>query len=185
MIRFTPSRTYLTAAAVALGLAVFSGWCARSWTPALIPAVLFCASAGLVLFLGTRPVIEIRDSGVVVGSRRILWSEIRRVDQTGWVSPLVVDLTLGGGERMRLLYSGTVDSCNHLLRVLQQNSTQALLNGVPYAQVWGETAPQPEPEVEPRAAAGPRYRLLNDEDEAEVERLYHKLKTAGHLDSEK
>jgi len=182
MMRFGPSRTYLSAAAVALGLAAFSGWCARNWTPAAIPAALFVASAALVFYLGTRPVIEVRDSGLIIGSRRILWSEIRRVDQTGWISPLVVDLTLAGGERLRILYPGAVESCNHLLRVLQQNSTHALLNGVPYRQVWGEPMPrQGAPLQEP----APRYRVLTEDDEAEVERLYQKLKTAGHLDPDK
>ena len=180
MMRFGPSRTYLSAAAVAFGLAAFSGWCARNWAPAAIPAVLFVASAGLVLYLGTRPVIEVRDSGLLIGSRKMLWGEIRRVDQTGWISPLAVDLTLAGGDRLRVLYPGSVESCNQLLRLLQQSSTQALLNGIPYRQVWGETVRQAAP---PEPA--PRYRLLNEDDEAEVERLYQKLKTAGHLDSDK
>lgn len=180
MIRFTPSRTYLSAAAIAFGLAAFSGWCARTWPAAAIPAVLFVGSAGLVLYLGTRPSIEVRDSGVILGSRRVLWNEIRRVDQTGWISPLVVYLTLAGGERIRVLFPGSIESCNHLLRLLQQNSTQALLNGIPHRQVWGEPSSAP-----PAPEQSPRVRLLTEEDEAEVERLYQKLKTAGHLDPDK
>jgi hypothetical protein len=180
MIRFTPSRTYLSAAAIAFGLAAFSGWCARNWPAAAIPAVLFVASAGLVLFLGTRPSIEVRESGLVLGSRRVVWPEIRRVDQTGWISPLVVYLSLAGGERIRVLFPGSVESCNHLLRLLQQNSTQALLNGIPYHQIWGEPVRPAAP-----AEAAQQVRLLTEEDEAEVERLYQKLRTAGHLDPDK
>jgi hypothetical protein len=33
-----------------------------------------------------------------------------------------------------------------------------------------------------RALPSPRYKLLRAEDEAEVERLFHQLKTVGHLE---
>jgi len=182
MMRFTPARTYLTAAAVALGLAVFSGWCAKAWLPALIPAALFLASGALVLFLALQPVIETRDNGLRIGKRLIPWKQIRRIDQTGWVSPLVVYLTLADSTRVRILYPGVIEACNHLSRLLQQNATESLINGVPYRQIWGDPV-----EVEPprKAATAPRYRLLTEEDEADVERLYQKLKTAGHMDPEK
>lgn len=182
MMRFTPARTYLTAAAVALGLAVFSGWWARTWLPAAIPAALFVASGGLVLFLGLRPAITIREKGLSIGKRPIEWKEIRRVDQTGWVSPLVAYLTLADGERVRILYSGTLESCNHLCRMLQQSSTDALINGIPHRQIFGDPT-EAKPVAKP--VPPPRYRLLTEEDEAEVERLYQRLKTAGHLDPEK
>jgi hypothetical protein len=180
MVRFSPSRTYLSAAAVALGLAVFSGWCATNWLPALVPALLFAASGALVSWLACRPVVEVEERGLRIGARRIAWREIRRVDQTGWISPLVLHLTLASGERVRLIYPGPVESSNLLLRLVQRNSTGALLNGVPYRQIWGEPAA-----AQPRGAAKPRYRLLTEADEAEVERLYHKLKAAGRLDPEK
>ncbi len=181
MIRFTPARTYLTVAAVALGLAAFSAWCARSWLPAVIPAVLFVASAAFVLWLGLRPAIEVTDQTLKAGSRLVKWSEVRRVDQTGWVSPMVADLTLADNSRLRLIYPGETESSNRLLRMIQQRSTQALINGVPHRQLFGEAA-------RPKAVAAqpaPKYRLLNEEDEADVERLYQKLRTAGSLDSEK
>ena len=38
------------------------------------------------------------------------------------------------------------------------------------------------PVVEAAQALPPRYRLLRPEDEAEVERLYQRLKTVGNLD---
>ncbi len=181
MIRFTPARTYLTAAAVAFGLAAFSAWCAIGWLPAAIPAVLFVVSGGFVLWLGVRPAIEVTDSTLKSGHRVVEWEEIRRVDQTGWISPMVADLTLRDGSRMRLLYPGETQQSNRLLRMIQQRSTRALINGVPHAQIFGEPA---EP-ARREALESPRYRLLTEEDEAEVERLYHKLRTAGRLDPEK
>jgi len=38
------------------------------------------------------------------------------------------------------------------------------------------------PGVERRQLASPRYQLLRPDDEAEVERLFQRLKTVGHLD---
>ena len=180
-LRFTPARTYLTAAAVALGLAVFSGWCAYRWLPAAVPAALFVVSAGGVLWLGLRPAIEVTEESLRTGKRTIAWREVRRVDQTGWISPMVVDLTLSDQTRLRLIYPGETEESNRLLRIIQQRSTAALINGVPYRQIFGE-APQAAPAAK---LSSPRYRLLTEDDEAEVERLYHKLRSAGRLDPEK
>lgn len=179
-IRFHPARTYLTIAAVALGLAVFSGWWTRLWLPAAIPAALFLATGGLALWLASRPVIEVSEEGLRIGSEFIAWRDIRRVDQTGWIAPLVADLTLSGKRRIRLIYPGETVNSNRLLRLIQQNATQALINGVPWRQIFGDTAPQQRAEP-----ARQRPRLLREEDEAEVERLYQKLRTAGRLDPEK
>lgn len=181
MIRFTPARTYLTAAAVAFGLAAFSGWCALRWLPSAIPAVLLLASALAVLWLGLRPTVEVTDTHLKSGRRTIPWTSVRRIDQTGWVAPMVVDLTLADQAKVRLIYPGETDNSNRLLRIIQQRSTLALINGVPHSQIFGEI---PKPQAKD-ALPPPRYPLLTPEDEAEVERLYHKLRTAGRLDPEK
>ncbi len=181
MIRFTPARTYLTAAAVAFGMAAFSGWCALSWWPAAIPAALFALSAGLVLWLGIRPAIEVTETDLRVGSETIAWDEIRRVDQTGWISPMVAYLTMADGARIRLLYPGETEQSNRLLRMIQQRATKSMINGVPHRQIFGD----PPKEETREAPPAPKYRLLTEEDEAEVERLYQKLRAAGRLDPEK
>jgi len=49
---------------------------------------------------------------------------------------------------------------------------------VPYRQYWGEMTPAGDRKPSPP----PRYRILLPEDEAEVERLYQRLKTVGNLD---
>jgi hypothetical protein len=180
MIRFAPSRLYLMAAACALGFAAFSGWCAMSWLPALLPCALLLASAAMVLYLGLQPVIECHKLHLKIGPRRLAWSDIRRVDQTGWIAPLVAYLTLVDGTKIRLIYPGDAATANRLMSRLQQSSTQALINGVPWRQIFGE----PETEAEPAARAplpSPRYRILTEADEADVERLYHQLRTAGRF----
>jgi hypothetical protein len=96
------------------------------------------------------------------------------------VSPLVVRLTLFDDSRVLLVHSGDLDSCNSLLRNLRRFSRDALIDGKPYRQYFGEVlAPPPERKQPPPP---PRYRILRPEDEAEVERLYQRLKTVGNLD---
>ena len=182
MTRYLPARHYLSFGTVALVLAIFSGWLGLDWTPAFIPALLFLLSATLMFLLAIRPPIEIHEGYLVIGKRVIPWMDIRRLDRTGWVSPLIVRITLFDDSKVILIYPGDLESCNTLLRHLRRLSRDAMIDGVPYRQYWGEVL----------AAGGdrkqlpaPRYKILRPEDEAEVERLYQRLKTVGHLDQKK
>lgn len=179
MNRYAPSRQYLSAGFVAIALALFSGWCGLSWAPAFIPAFLFLVSAAVVLALATRPAIEIHDTHLAVGKRVIPWSDIRRIDRSGWESPLILYITLADERRVVLVYPGDMDSSISLVRHLQRSARYALIDGKPYSEIWGDS----QPGKERKPLASPRYRLLTEEDEAEVERLYQRLKTVGHLDT--
>jgi hypothetical protein len=175
--RYSPSKNYLWASAAAFGLALSSVWFALNWAPAAIPCGLFVVSALILLILGTRPAIEIHPGFLAIGSRHIDWSSVRRVDRTGWISPLVLKLTLENRHRVLLVYPGDLDSSNSLLRHVRRMSREALLDGVTYRSFWGD-----EPEVEKKPLTSPKYQILRSEDEEEVERLYQRLKAVGHLD---
>jgi hypothetical protein len=179
MTCYSPSRHYLTAGLVAVGLAVFSGWVAWNWTPAYIAAVLFLITGSILIALALLPPIEIYEHHLAVGKKIVPWNEILRLDRTSWISPLVVHLTLSGDRRMRILYPGDIDSGKSLLRHLRRCAKDALIDGIPYKQFWGELLPT---SADRRQAPAPRYPLLRAEDEAEVERLFQRLKTVGHLD---
>jgi len=101
---------------------------------------------------------------------------------TRWSAPLLVRLTLADHRRVYVLYPGDQESSIDLLRQLFRNSRQALLDGVAHHKFWGEPhlAAAAAPAVTPDPA--PRGRLLLPEDEAEVERLFQRLKTVGRLD---
>jgi hypothetical protein len=178
LARFAPSRKFLLLACAALVGTALSAVVAWQWPLAWIAVGLFLLTAtGLFVLLG-QPVIEIYDTHLQVGRRAILWTDIRRVDQTNWKAPLGAYLTLPGENRILLIYPGKLEACDALLRLLRKHSREALLDGVSYRQFWGEPAP-----VERRQLAPPpRYPLLRKEDEEEVERMFQRLKTVGHID---
>jgi len=179
MTRYSPARHYRWFTLSAFVLAGMTAWLGTEFPLAFLPAALFLLTSGLMLFLAFRPVIEIHEGYVSVGSRIVPWIDIRRLDRTGWISPLIVRITLFDDSRMILIFPGDLDSCNSLLRHMRRLSRDALIDGIPYRQYWGEVL---APGSERRHSTLPRYRILRPEDEAEVERLYQRLKTVGNLD---
>jgi hypothetical protein len=182
MTRFVPARYYLWLGITAAVLAVFSGWEGWQSPLAFIPTFLFLATAAFLFLMASRPAVEIHEGYFSIGRRMIPWIDIRRLDRTGWISPLIVRITLFDDSRLVLVYPGDADSCTRLLRHLRRLSRDALIDGIPYRQYWGEVLATG---AERKPAAPPRYRILKPEDEAEVERLYQRLKTVGNLDQKK
>jgi len=175
--RYTPSRRYFSLALVAIGGAALGGWTALRWAPAWIAAVAFAITAIGILILALRPAIEIFETHLSVGRKAVAWGDIRRLDQTGWNAPLAVYMTLADGHRFLILYPGDLDSSTSLLRHLRRYSREALLDGIPYRQFWGEAASERK-----QIAPPPRYPLLRPEDEDEVEKMFQKLKSVGRID---
>lgn len=204
--RYTSSRSYLWISLLALGCAFATGWLALRWPMAALVAAIFLIPAILFGALALRPPIEIYETHLVIGRVAIAWRDIRRVDQALWQTkwhtrmrtPLVVNLTLEGDVQMLVIYAGSAEAARSVLRHLRRYAHKAVLDGIPHLQYWGEanadrlalpaqisarTAP-----VGPVATAAPppvseRAPLLLPEDEAEVERLFQKLKSAGRLDT--
>ncbi len=176
---YRASRQYLWAGLVALAFAGISGWVAMRWPYAWIAAGLLVASAAVVLYFGLRPAIEVFETHLKVGGKAIPWAQIRRLDRSSTI-PLIVQLTLADKARIRVVYLGDPDAANSLLRHLRRFSREALIDGVPYRQFWGE-APAKHPQSR-KADAPPRYPLLLPEDEADIERMFQRLKTVGHID---
>ncbi|MEX2301230.1 MAG: hypothetical protein WD733_09850 [Bryobacterales bacterium] len=179
MNRYRPARQYLPASLVAAGLALFSSWCGLNWPLAFMPAGVFVLFSVTLYYLATRPAIEVGESYLSIGKETIRWSEVARIDSTVWTSPLVLQLGLRDGRSLRLIYPGDIESASRLIRQMRRLAREAVIDGVPYRQYWGEVVPF---RVEAQALAVPRYRLMLPEDEAEVERLYQRLKSVGNLD---
>lgn len=177
---YRPARQYLPAAMAAATLSAFSAWCALRWPWAWIPCAAFVVSAALLSYLATRPPITVSDAGLRLGERLIPWSELRRVDTTSWSSPLVLKLTLADSSTVRLIYPGELISSERLLRQIRREARRALLDHEGQSRSWDEDAPISArlPVRRPE-----RSRVLRNEDEQEVERLYRQLKSVGRLDA--
>jgi hypothetical protein len=176
LARYTPCRRFLLLTLVAICGSLFSAWMGLRWAPSWIAAGLFAVSGALLSLVTLRPAIEIHETHLVIGRRVMPWSDIRRIDQTGWNAPLAVHLTLVDQERILLFYPGDLDSSTSLLRHLRRYSRLALLDGMPYRQFWGEPAAKDEP-IKPA-----KYPLMRPEDEEEIERMFQRLKSVGRLD---
>ena len=179
MTRYLPAKQYVWLGAAAVVFSGLSTWLATTVALAFVPAALFLLTAVFLFVMALRPAIEIHEGYLAVGKRITPWMDIRRLDRTGWISPLIVRVTLFDDSRLLLVYPGDLDSCNSLLRHLRRLSRDALIDGIPYRQYWGELLAAGG---ERKQTPPPRYRILRPEDEAEVERLYQRLKAVGNLD---
>jgi hypothetical protein len=169
---------------IAFGCALVAGSIALRFSQVWIGAGI-CVLLGIfAAALALRPMIEVHETHLMVGRQGIGWQEIQRVDRTHWTTPLVVHLTLVGERGLWLVHAGGPESASSLLRHLRRYATQAKLDGIPYPQYWGEPKPAKSEQKRPVAPqALPRYPLLQPEDEAEIERMFQRLKSVGHLDS--
>lgn len=194
--RYTSSRSFAWLALLLVGCTLATAWLALRWPPLAIAAGVFLIVAMAFGALALRPAIEIHESHLAIGKTKIPWREIRRVDQVQprWNAPLAVHLILETETPLLLIHAGDAETGRSLLRHLRRYAKRALLDGIPYRQYWGEesadtVAPAskmvhaPTPAVIEPVAQLERAPLLLPEDEAEVERLFQKLKTAGRLDT--
>ena len=154
------------------------------WPSTWVAAGLFGITSVALMALLWQPAIEIHETHLQIGRRVIFWREIRRLDQTGWIAPLAVTLTLSSDRRVILLYAGDLDSSTSLLRHLRRYSRNALLDGIPYRQAWGEVGNTSEPGGVPEHQPPPAAHrpLLRPEEEEEIERMFQRLKSVGRLD---
>jgi hypothetical protein len=126
-----------------------------------------------------------------IGERAIAWREVRenntsRFNTTGFntsrfVSPLILNLKLTNSRHKVLVFPGDPDRIIRLTHQLRKNAYLSTFDGVAYRDYWtwsnlaGTRAQAP--------AHDQPVRMLSPEDEAEIERMYQKLKAVGRLDS--
>lgn len=176
--RYQVSNHFLWTGFAALALTGLSFWISIAWPLAWIGTSLFLVAAVLVLYLALRPAVEVYDTHLQIGETAIPWKHIRRLDRSSNI-PLIVRLTLSDKTRILMVYPGHSQSASNLLRQLRRYAREALIDGVPYRQFWGEPSNAVSSHKPP---AAPRYPLLLPGDEAEVERMFQRLKSVGHLD---
>jgi hypothetical protein len=168
MTRFTPSRSYLVLGLVAAVAAAASAWFALQWAPSWFAVALFSLTSAALLGLAFRPAIRITDDALKLGDHDVPWVAIRRIEHRGWLTPMVARLTLADDSQVWVIYPGDPDSSQTLLQFLYRFSDNAAVG------MAGASANLAQPM--------PKYPILRPEDEEEVERLYHRLRSVGHLD---
>src|SRR5262245_40524871 len=141
MTRYLPSKQFQYAGVTALVLAAFCGIFAWNWPVVWILTGLFLAVGGMMLAFGLMPPIEVHETHLAIGDRLMAWDEIRSLDRTGFISPLIMRVVLANNHRFLLVYPGGIESSNALLRHLRRMSREATIDGIPYRQFWGEGLP--------------------------------------------
>ncbi len=178
MTTFESDPRYLRASLVSAGLAVAGLLSVVAYGSSVLPAA-FCGFTAIgFLFLARQPAVRTSDQYLMFGSEQIPWQEILRVDSTRWSSPLVLRLTLRSGRSRKLIYAGSAQDSDLLLRRVRRLAANAFLDGVPHRQYWGLAAPIQARESVIDVA---RARLFSEQDEAEVERLFQELRSKGRL----
>jgi len=187
---FLPSRQYARFGWAALAGSVVCVLCGFGAPLAFIPALLCLTTAAAIFWLAARPPIRLGDTQFNVGERSIAWREVRQINRSrfnnaGFISPLILHLKLTNSRYKILVYPGDADRVERLLKMLRKNSHLATFDGVPYRDYWMWNDPTGEEDQRPALppASTPPVHLFSREDEEEIERLYQKLKTVGHLDS--
>lgn len=178
---YQPSRLYARVGWAALAGSAVCVLCGLRAPLAFIPAVLCALTAGALCWLSTRPTIRIGETQFNIGERTIAWREVREINSSRFVSPLILQLKLTNSRRKILVFPGEPERIARLMYQLRRNSHLAMFDGVAYRDYWtwttltalhGENQTMEQP-----------VRMLSSEDEDEIERMYQKLKTVGHIDS--
>lgn len=178
---FVPSRSYARTGWIGISLAVICLGFAVYWPLAFVPATLAGLTSAFLFWLAGRPRISLSESQFSIGPSAIDWREVRAINMTHVMVPLVLRLHLTGNRKRFLIYPGDQDQVQALLYQLRLRSKLASFDGVPYGEYWTwATFCASDHKGSHREDL---TRLVSPEEEAEIERLYQRLKSVGHLDS--
>jgi hypothetical protein len=178
---YNPSRLYARIGWAALAGSAICVLCGLRAPLAFVPAFLCAGTAACLFWLGTRPVIRIGETQFNIGDRAIAWREVREINGSRLISPLVLRIKLTNSRKKLLVFPGDPERIAKLMYQLRKNSYLATFDGVAYRDYWtwssmsalrGDNPTMEQP-----------VRMLSREEEEEIERMYQRLKTVGRLDS--
>jgi hypothetical protein len=178
---YQPSRLYARVGWAALAGSLICVLCGLRAPLAFIPGALCASTAAALFWLSARPAIRIGESQFNIGERAIAWREVREVNSSRFVSPLILKLKLTNSRQKWLIYPGEPERIAKLIVSLRKNSHLATFDGVPYRDYWNWAKLNSANPDQP--AAEPPVRMVSQDEEEEIERMYQKLKAVGRLDS--
>ena len=112
---FVPSRVYARAGWATLAGSLLCVLGAFREPFALIPGLAFSAAAAALFWLASRPPIRIGETQFNIGERAIAWREVREINRSRFVSPLVLRLRLTNSRQKVLIYPGEPENVQRLL----------------------------------------------------------------------
>jgi hypothetical protein len=179
---YRPWRLYAVCAWVALAGTLVSAVFGFFSSFAFIPAILLAITTVFLSWLTLRPPISVYASQLNIGKRAIAWQEIRSISQT-MTSPLILKFRLTNNRTQVLVFPGDHDRIVNLATHIRNRSFLATFDGIPYQDyhLWSNLS---DAEAEQLGLEHPAP-MISEEDSQEIERLYQKLKSVGHLDGGK
>jgi hypothetical protein len=178
---YQPSRLYARAGWIAVAGTAVCVLCGLRAPLAFIPGGLCTLTAVVLFWLSARPVIRVGENQFNIGERAIAWREVREINSSRFVSPLVLWLKLTNARRKLLIFPGEPERIAHLIAQLRKNSHLATFDGVAYRDFWTWASLTGLPGDAP--VLDQPVRMLSQDEEDEIERMYQTLKTDGRLDT--
>ncbi len=178
---FQPSRLYARVGWAALAGSAICVLCGFRAPLAFIPGFLCAITSAVLFWVAARPPVRIGESQFNIGERAIAWREVREINSTRFVSPLILRIRLTNSRRKTLMYPGDPERIARLMFQLRKNSHLATFDGVAYRDYWTWTSLAGVGRDNP--TLDQPVRMLSPDEEDEIERMYQKLKTVGRLDS--
>jgi hypothetical protein len=178
---FVPSRLYSRVGWAALAGSAVCVLCGLRAPLAFIPGILCAATSAALFWLAARPAVRIGDTQFNIGERAIAWREVREINTSRFLSPLVLKLQLTNARHRILIYPGEPERIEKLLFQLRKNSQFATFDGVAFRDYWTWLSMNGSRSETP--VLDQPVRMLSPEEEDEIERMYQKLKTVGRLDT--
>jgi hypothetical protein len=106
---------------------------------------------------------------------------VREANSTRLISPLVLRLKLTNNRKKLLIYPGEPERISKLLYQIRRYSSFATFDGVSHKDYWTWSSMGM---LRGTHSSGDQpVRMISQEDEEEIERLYRQLKSVGRLDS--
>jgi hypothetical protein len=178
---FLPSRLYARVAWAGLAGSAICVLCGFRAPLAFIPGFLCAVTAAALFWLAARPAVRIGETQFNIGDRAIAWREVREINSTRFLSPLMLRIKLTNSRHKTLIFPGEPERIARLMFQLRKNSHLATFDGVAYRDYWTWTSLAGLDSENP--TLDQPVRMLSQDDEEEIERMYQKLKSVGRLDS--
>ena len=103
---YQPSRLYARIGWAALAGSLVCVFCGFRAPLAFIPGCLCVATTVVLFWLAARPPIRMGETQFNIGERAIAWREVREINSSRFVSPLILKLKLTNSRQKVLVFPG-------------------------------------------------------------------------------